>query len=308
MIFAALAYYILVIPLSLLPLPVLYLFTDFFFLLLITVVPYRKKVIYENLKRSFPKLSDQERNRIKRKFYRHFTNILAEGIKNLTISKSSLQKRFKVRNPEVMDQLASQGKNVLLVSGHYNNWEWLITSQALLFPFEAYGIGMPLSSKFWDKKVNARRSRFGMNVIHAGNYRKALAKKTDRPKAVLVLSDQSPGDSRKSFWTDFLNQNTAVLFGAEMMANELDYAVVYFTTHQTKRGHYEMELELITDQARTLSWGEITEKHVRLLEKEILKKPQHWLWSHKRWKREIPQDLAQLKLQQIEKFTSKYRS
>ena len=308
MIFAALAYYILVIPLSLLPLPVLYLFTDFFFLLLITVVPYRKKVIDENLKRSFPKLSDQERNRIRRKFYRHFTNILAEGIKNLTISKSSLQKRFKVRNPEVMDQLASQGKNVLLVSGHYNNWEWLITSQALLFPFEAYGIGMPLSSKFWDKKVNARRSRFGMNVIHAGNYRKALAKKTDRPKAVLVLSDQSPGNSRKSFWTDFLNQNTAVLFGAEMMANELDYAVVYFTTHQTKRGHYEMELELITDQARTLSWGEITEKHVRLLEKEILKKPQHWLWSHKRWKREIPQDLAQLKLQQIEKFTSKYRS
>ena len=148
MIFAALAYYILVIPLSLLPLPVLYLFTDFFFLLLITVVPYRKKVIDENLKRSFPKLSDQERNRIKRKFYRHFTNILAEGIKNLTISKSSLQKRFKVRNPEVMDQLASQGKDVLLVSGHYNNWEWLITSQALLFPFEAYGIGMPLSSKY----------------------------------------------------------------------------------------------------------------------------------------------------------------
>lgn len=308
MILAALAYYVLVIPLSLLPLPVLYLFTDFFFLLLITVVPYRRKVIDGNLKRSFPKLSDQKRNRIKRKFYRHFTNILAEGIKNLTISKSSLKKRFKVRNPEVMDQLASQNKNVLLVSGHYNNWEWLITSQALLFPFEAYGIGMPLSSKFWDKKVNARRSRFGMNVIHAGNYRKALAEKTDRPKAVLVLSDQSPGNSRKSFWTDFLNQNTAVLFGAEMMANELDYAVVYFTTHQTRRGHYEMELELITDQARTLSWGEITEKHVRLLEKEILEKPQHWLWSHKRWKREIPQDLDQLKQQQIEKFTSKYRS
>lgn len=147
-----------------------------------------------------------------------------------------------------------------------------------------------------------------MNVIHAGNYRKALAEETKLPKAVLVLSDQSPGDSRRSYWMEFLNQPTAVLFGAEMMANELDYAVVYFTTHQKKRGYYEMELELITDQAKTLSWGEITEKHARLLEKEILEKPQHWLWSHKRWKREVPKDLDQLKQQQIEKFTTKYRS
>lgn len=308
MIFAAFAYYVLVIPLSLLPLPVLYLFTDFFYLIIITIVPYRKKVIDQNLKRSFPKMSDRERNKIKRKFYRHFTNILAEGIKNLTISKSSLNRRFKVRNPELMDELGQKGRNVLLVSGHYNNWEWLITSQALHFPFEAYGIGMPLSSKFWDKKVNERRSRFGMNVIHAGNYREALVKETNLPKAVLVLSDQSPGDSRRSYWMEFLNQPTAVLFGAEMMANELDYAVVYFTTHRKRRGYYEMELELITDNAKTLSWGEITEKHVRLLEKEILKKPEHWLWSHKRWKREVPQDLDQLKQQQIEKFTTRYRS
>lgn len=308
MIFAAFAYYVLVIPLSLLPLPVLYLFTDFFYLIIITIVPYRKKVIDQNLKRSFPDLSDKERNLIRRKFYRHFTNILAEGIKNLTISKSSLERRFKVQNPELMKELAAKGKNVLLVSGHYNNWEWLITSQGLLFPFEAYGIGMPLSSKFWDKKVNQRRSRYGMNVIHAGNYRQALAKETKLPKAVLVLSDQSPGDSRRSYWMEFLNQPTAVLFGAEMMANELDYAVVYFTTHQRKRGYYEMELQLVTDDAKTLSWGEITEKHARLLEEQILKKPQHWLWSHRRWKREVPQDLDQLKQQQIEKFTSRYRS
>jgi KDO2-lipid IV(A) lauroyltransferase len=308
MIFAAFAYYVLVIPLSLLPLPILYLFTDFFYLIIITVFPYRKKVIDQNLQRSFPNLSEKERNKIKRKFYRHFTNILAEGIKNLTISKSSLKRRFKVRNPELMDDLAEKERNVLLVSGHYNNWEWLITSQALLFPFKAYGIGMPLSSKFWDKKVNERRSRFGMNVIHAGNYREALAQESELPKAVLVLSDQSPGDSRRSYWMEFLNQPTAVLFGAEMMANELDYAVVYFTTHQKKRGYYEMELELITDNAKTLSWGEITEKHVRLLEKEILNKPEHWLWSHKRWKREVPQDLDQLKQQQIEKFTKRYRS
>lgn len=308
MIFAALAYYLLVIPISILPLPILYVLTDFFYLLIISIIPYRKSVIKGNLRRSFPAKSEKELNRIKRQFYRHLTNLLAEGVKNLTISKASLKRRFVVKNPEIMLELAKKKRNVLLVSGHYNNWEWLISSQPLLFPFKAYGIGMPLTSKFWDKKINARRSRFGMNVIHAGNYKAELGSDSAELKSVLVLSDQSPGDARKSYWTRFLQQETAVLFGAEIMANELDYAVVYFTTRRKKRGYYEMELHQITDEPKMLSWGEITEQHVQLLEKEIIENPQFWLWSHKRWKRAIPEDLEQLKQEQREKFNQKYRS
>ena len=123
MIFAALAYYLLVIPISILPLPILYVLTDFFYLLIITIIPYRKSVIEGNLKRSFLDKSEKELKRIKRLYYWHFTNLLAEGIKNLTISKNSLKRRFVVKNPEVMTELSKKGKNVLLVAGHYNNWE-----------------------------------------------------------------------------------------------------------------------------------------------------------------------------------------
>lgn len=302
------AYYVFVVPLSYLPLGVLYLFTDFMFLLLISVLPYRKKVIHGNIERSFPELSPKEHRKIRLRFYRHFTDILAEGIKNLTISERSLKRRFKVKNPELMDDLYNRKKNVLLVSGHFNNWEWLITSQALHFRHKAFGIGMPLTSKFWDKKVNARRSRFGMNVVHAKNYRERLQEVKNDPNAVLVLSDQSPGDSKKSYWMDFLNQQTAVLFGTEMMANELEYAVVFFVTRKVRRGHYEMELQTITEDPRSMGWGELTEAHAKLLETEIKKMPQSWLWSHKRWKRELPEDLEGLKKIQREKFNARYRS
>ena len=304
---AAIAYYVLVLPLSYLPLPVLYIFTDFFYLLLITIAPYRKSVIEGNIARSFPAKTQAEQKKIKRQFYRHFTNLLAEGVKNLTISKKVLQRRFRVLNPELMDDLYAKGKNVLLVSGHYNNWEWLISSQPLHFKHKAYGIGMPMTSAFWDKKINARRSRFGMNVIHAKNYKEELSKATDT-HAVLVLSDQSPGDSLKSYWMNFLNQQTAVLFGTELMANELDYAVVFFVIRKVRRGKYEMELTEITQNARALNWGEITEAHAHLLEKEITNAPSYWLWSHKRWKRDIPADLTELKNIQREKFNSKYRA
>ncbi len=305
---AAIGYYLFVIPLSYLPLPVLYLFTDFFYLLLISVAPYRSKVIYGNIRRSFPDKSEKEIKQIQRRFYKHFTDLLAEGVKNLTISEKSLKKRFSVKNPELMDELYQKDKNVLLVSGHYNNWEWLITSQPLLFKHKAFGIGMPLTSKFWDKKINSRRSRFGMNVVHAKNYKEALLNSSKDVNAVLVLSDQSPGDSKKSYWTKFLNQPTAVLFGTELMANDLDYAVVFFIIRKLKRGRYELELTTITEDAKSLEYGEITEKHVRLLESEINKNPEFWLWSHKRWKREVPDDLDQLKQFQREKFNSKFRS
>ncbi|MCR9173952.1 MAG: lipid A biosynthesis acyltransferase [bacterium] len=304
---AKIGYYIFILPLSYLPLPVLYALTDFFFLILIAVFPYRKKVILGNIERSFPELSAKERKKLLRQFYRHFTDLLAEGVKNLTISEKELRRRFVVKNPEVMQEFFDEKRNVLLVSGHFNNWEWLITSQNFLFPHQAYGIGMPLSSQFWHKKVTSRRERFGMRVIHAKNYREKLTANPDELKAVLVLSDQSPGNSLKSYWMEFLNQPTAVLFGAEMMANELDYSVVFFATRKVKRGHYEMELEVLTTNPRSLNWGEITEAHTLALEKEIRNNPAQWLWSHRRWKREIPEDLEKLKTEQNEKFNARYR-
>lgn len=303
---AKIGYYLFVIPLSYLPLPILYLFTDFFFLLIITIIPYRKKVIEGNIKRSFPEKSAKERRRIKIKFYRHFTDLLAEGVKSLTISENGMHRRIKVSNPEIMDELYNKGRNVILVSGHYNNWEWIVNGQDLLFKHKAIGIGMPLSSKFWDKKINERRSRFGMTVVHAKNYKKELDRRKDELKAILVLSDQSPGDSLKSYWMDFLNQKTAVLFGTELMANTLDYSVVFFALKKVKRGTYRMDLKLIAEKPNDFKWGEITEAHTKLLEKEIISTPQYWLWSHKRWKRELPHDIEKLKQEQREKFNSKF--
>ncbi len=285
-----------------------YRFSDLFFLLLLTVIPYRKKVIRQNLEKSFPEKSDIELKKIQRAFYRHFSRLLIEGIKNITISKKELKQRLIVKNPELMERLYQEQRNVILVSGHFNNWEWLITAQNFLFPHQAMGIGMPLTSKFWDKKLNERRSRFGMSVVHAKNFKKEILKHQGTPIALLVLGDQSPGDARKSYWMEFLNQLTAVQFGTEQIANEFDFSVVYFEISQKKVGYYEMELQLITDQPKTMEWGTLTEAHTHLLEQSIVKSPPYWLWSHKRWKREIPQDLVELKQVQYEKFTSKYRS
>ncbi len=306
----AVVYYLFVYPLSKLPLWITYRFADFFYLLLITVLPYRKKVITDNLTKSFPNLDQRNIAKLRRRFYRTFTDMLIEGIKNLGISEKELRKRFVIQNPELMDELYAKGKSVLLVSAHYNNWEWMITGQNLFFKHQAVGIGMPLSSGFWDKKINSLRQRFGMRVIHSKIVKASFEsyKKNNEVTATLVLSDQSPGDSLKSYWTKFLGRDTAVAFGAEQLANTYDQAVVFYLPKKIKRGHYSVELTLITENPRSLLWGEITEQHVRLLEKGIIESPQAWLWSHKRWKRDVPVNLEELKSNQREKFNSIFRS
>ncbi|NBX79343.1 MAG: hypothetical protein EBQ94_03020 [Flavobacteriales bacterium] len=302
------AFYVFVMPLSYLPLAVLYLFSNFLSFIFIYIFPYRKKVIEQNIRNSFPQYVDNEVNTLIKKFYRHFTDTLVEGIKNLSISEKQLRKRLIVKNPELMEQLYSQKRNVILVSGHYNNWEWLISAQNFLFKHQAFGIGMPLSNKFWNDKVTQRRERFGMKVVSSSNYKVKFQTFKKKPYAVLTLGDQSPAHSTKSYWMNFLNQQTAVLFGTEFMANEFDFAVVFFIVRKIRRGYYELELKLLTEEPKSLKWGEITEIHTTLLEHEIIQNPAYWLWSHKRWKREIPQDLTELKIHQKKRFESKFRT
>ncbi len=301
----AILYYCVVYPLSLVPLWILYGLSDLVFLLFMSIIPYRKKVVQNNIEKSFPDLSPIDQAVLVRGFYRHFSDLLVESIKNLSISKEELLRRMKVLNPEVLQELEKKGKSVLFVSGHFNNWEWFITSQALLVPFESFGIGMPLSNGFWDKKLTERRQRFGLKVVNAKNYKEMFQQ--EKAVSVLVLTDQAPADARKSYWMEFLQQPTPILFGVEQMANEFDLTVVYFTMKKIKRGQYSIEFNILTEDPKSLPYGVLTEKHVKLLEESIIDQPCNWLWSHKRWKRELPADLNALQAAQKSKFDEKYR-
>lgn len=259
-----------------------------------------------NLEASFPEMDQKERTKTAKEFYRYLTFLLAESIKNLTISEEALRKRMTVRNPEIMDRLYDEGRQVLLLSSHYHNWEMLITAQNLVFKHQAIGIGMPMSNKFWDKKINERRERFGMKVVNANNYKKVLSDQSDEPTATLILGDQSPGKDENCYWVDFLNQKSAFYFGAEILANQTNAAVVYAAIHCVKRGHYEIELREITTNPSKEPYGKVTSDYIRFLEEDIKNKPSAWLWSHKRWKKQIPENLATLQSKHEARFLKRF--
>lgn len=301
-------YYCVFIPWGHMPLALIYLVSDFFYFIIRFIIPYRKKVILENIKNSFPEKSEKEQKQIAKKFYRFFANLFAESIKNLFISEKNLRKRIVVRNPEIMDDLYKEGRSVLFLSSHFNNWEFLITAQSLLFDFQAIGIGTPLSNKFWDAKINARRERFGMKVVNAKNYKEVITNYKDKPTATLILGDQNPGKNENCYWTKFLNQETAFFFGAEVLANEFDMPVIYASIQRLSRGKYELVLELISKTPREETYGAITSNYISILEKDIISNPEYWLWSHKRWKKTVPENIDEIKKNHKERFISKFRT
>lgn len=297
-----LLYYLIIYPLSKLPLWWLYGIKPFLFFLLYRVIGYRRRVVQTNLKNSFPDKSQSELKKIEKDFFHYLSKLFIESIKNLTISDRKLLQRMKVKNPEVINQFYEQNRSVLLVGPHSHNWEYMITAQNILFKHQAVGIGMPLTSRFWNQKLNEKRQRFGMRVIHAKILEEKLQEWSHENLAILVLFDQSPSNPRKAYWHQFLNQQTAFLFGTEKMAVSKNFPVIQFYMKEPSKGHYEITLELITSTPRDEEYGMITKKMIANLERHILETPAHWLWSHKRWKRKVPEDLSDIQQKQKEQF------
>ena len=276
-------YYILILPLSLLPYPLLYLLSDIIFLIMYRVIGYRKEVVFTNLKNSFPNKSKQELKKIMSDFYRHLCDIIMESVKGFTISEKQLRKRLIIKNPEFSNYFADRGQSIIFVGGHYNNWEICAQAFAMYSNHKCIGIYKPLSNAFINDKIYTSRSKYGMHLISMKQTKKSFEEGA-QAKAIVFGSDQNPANPKRAHWVQFLNQDTGVLFGVERYAKEYDWPVVFVSIRKAKRGYYEVEYSLVTDNPNEEPHGKITEDFTKRLEQDIINQPQYWLWSHKRWK------------------------
>jgi len=278
-------YYLIIKPLSLLPLRLLYLISNLLFLVCYYLLSYRKSIVVSNLKASFPEKNKTEIKQITRKFYHFFCDFIVESLKCFSISEKQALDRCKITNPEILDNLYRNNKSIVLASGHYSNWEMAAACLNLSLKHQAAALYKPLSNKFFNKKFIESRSKFGIELIPKKEGKDYLKNNTDRNLIIGFGCDQCPKKSKNNlFWTRFLNQDTAIMFGTEKYAIEFDYAVIFMNMTRVKRGYYEIDLQIIEENPCSTSYGEISKKHTQLLEEQIRRDPAYWLWTHKRWK------------------------
>jgi KDO2-lipid IV(A) lauroyltransferase len=275
---------------ALLPMPVLYLLSDLLYFLIYRIVGYRRHTVRQNIRHAFPEKTTGERRLMERRFYRHFADYMVENIKLAAISRDELLRRTHLNNPEIIEPLLARGHScLLLLLGHYGNWEWLTGLTAAFDPalqLQVCPIYKPLTSRAFDRLFVFMRTRFGSAVIRKRDVVREVIrlKQTKTPALVVFVADQTPGKANIRYRTSFLNQDSAMFTGAERLAVKLDLPVLFADVKQIRRGYYTVDFELITDRPRTTAEFDITERYTRLMERSILRDPAYWFWSHRRWK------------------------
>ncbi len=283
-------FYGLLIPISRLPFRVLYIISDGIYLILYRVVGYRKKVVMQNIRNSFPQMSVGEHQKIMSDFYHHLCDLMVENIKVFTISEKELKQRFNFVNPQFIDRYYEQGRSVIMALGHINNWELAAVRVAKSIKHQPIALYRPFSNKFFDEKMRESRSKYGLKMIPTRQTWEEF-EKGEGLRAIIFAFDQSPVNPKKCYWGTFLNQDTAMNFGVEKYSKAYNFPVIYGRINKLKRGHYQYEFTEVIEAPQS-EYGYITQRINDLLEQDIKKTPHYWLWSHKRWKNKRPVDQA----------------
>jgi Kdo2-lipid IVA lauroyltransferase/acyltransferase len=269
--------------LSYLPFWALYGVSDFFCFLVFHVIGYRKKVVIENLTNSFPEKSEKEILELSKKYYQYLCDLTLETFKKITMSKADALKHCKFHNAELLNQLRDQNKSVILLMGHYGNWEWAGSSFTLSTKHQLYVVYKALSNTYFEKLMVKSRTMFGTRLIKVENTLRDIIANKSNPGTYAFIADQTPFP-QQAYWTTFLNQDTPLFTGAEKLAKKFNYPVVFVNIVRVRRGYYEIFPELLFENPGDCAENEITELYIRRLEREINKMPETWLWSHRRWK------------------------
>ena len=274
--------------LSLLPFRVLYLLSDFFFLIIYRVLRYRVKIVRNNLETSFPEKSEEELRSIERKFYHCLCDYFVETVKVMTLSKRQMQRRMVFKGVEKLDECVAEGQSCAVYLGHIFNWEWITSLPLWVSPKARCGqLYHSLENPVFDRLFLQLRERWGSECIALVDIlRKTVEyKQKKQPSIIGYIGDQVPHWNNIHHWRQFLNHDTPVMTGAERIIVKNRQAIFYVEMTRKKRGYYEAEFKLITRNPEQLKEFEATDIYHQMLETTIRRRPELWLWSHNRWKR-----------------------
>ncbi len=271
---------------SLLPLRVLYFFSDCFYVLIFYLLKYRREVVMHNLSIAFPEKTEKEKTRIAKRFYHNLIDTFIETVKLLSASSGYIAHRFRGNWEEVNRHFAS-GRSVQIHLGHNFNWEWGNAMLGKKILYKVLMVYMPLANKAMDRLFLKLRSKTGVILLPATDMRKHFIPYRKSQYCMVLVADQNPGDPVGAAWVNFFNRPTPFINGPARTAIANNNIVVFANIHRVSRGHYETDFSTqYENPAQEISPVALTIQFVRYLENVIRQYPDMWLWSHRRFKRE----------------------
>lgn len=280
----------LLIAISYLPFWILYRLSDVMYIFIRFIFRYRWKVITTNLHNAFPEKPESEIKRIRSRFYRHFCDVFFESVKIYSISDKAIERRLLIKGTEVANDFYDQGRSIIALAMHHNNWEWTGFVQSKL-KHHILSVYNPIrGNNAMEKFLTHNREKWSSECIPVNKTARTVIEKNLNGEftGIWLAADQTP-PARSKFWTIFLNQETPFFQGPEKIASSTNQPVFFQHTKKTGRGRYVIEFTLLFENPKEIEQKEILLTYVRKAEEIIRAEPEYYLWSHRRWKHKRPE-------------------
>ncbi len=275
---------------SQLPLRVLYMFSDLFYLILYYIIQYRKKLVKRQMSEAFPEWEEQELKKHMKAFYRTLCDYVVETIWMAKLKPEQIKRRVVFDGfEEIQREMEERCKQFgFFYLGHYGNWEWLASfAMSSWEGTDSAQIYHKLHNKPFNDFFFKLREQFGGKCIPMKETLRhiLMQKRTERKMIVGFIGDQCPKYAASRHWTEFLNHKTAFHLGTEMIGRKVDALIAYVHVTRPKRGYYHCRLQTLTWDPQSEPMYSITDQYAQLIEQQIRENPELWLWTHNRWKR-----------------------
>jgi KDO2-lipid IV(A) lauroyltransferase len=259
-----------------------------------TLFRVRRKVVEEHLAHAFPEKDDAWRSRVARASYRHLGREGVATFRWARLSPEEIRERTEVEGLEVLEAAVREERGVVLVTGHFGNWEIGGATVA------AYGVPMDVIARrqrnpLFDREINRARERLKMRVIERGEARRKVLRSLRQGRVVAFVGDQ---DARhKGVFVDFLGRRASTARGAAFFALRTGCPLVaaFMCRKSGFPQRYRLSvcripLDPTNDQEADVL--RLTEAHTRHLEAQVREHPEQYFWQHRRWKTRPPEDTA----------------
>lgn len=246
----------------------------------------RRRVALENLAYAFPELPANERERIARGSFRNYGIALMELLWFPRLNDAAIRRLVRPKNIELLREALGRGRGMVLLSGHFGNWELIALAMAYLSGLPFTIIVQTQSNHLVDGVINRHRCLFGNRVIPMGISVREIIRTLQEGGIVAIAPDQS--GPMEGVFVDFFGRSVATHQGPAAFALRVGAPMVIGFMIRTTDGTYDVVLEEVplTDLpgGREEQVLEVTRRHTAALERYIRRYPDHWLWMHRRWK------------------------
>lgn len=255
------------------------------------LLPYRRKLVLENLRRVFGEsLPESEIVRLAKAFYGHYARCLVEAVKLPLMSAAKRSKLIRIENIEVLERAHNQGKGVILLTGHFGNWEVSTVTGIQNFPEHKglfHFVRRPLRPEWFNRFVTRRFHKVGLGTIAKRGSLDRILDLLAEGAIIVYVFDQHAG-RRDGVVVDFFGQPASTFKSPALIAMSSEAPVVPVSSWREADGTHVMRIEDPIQLEDHEKVGDSIRANTRafnaVLERMLLRHPEQWIWMHNRWK------------------------